>query len=92
MDDFRRFKVSEFLRTKSLIETAVALESYIVTFIAAPFSLITEGSLKRRSGKSWTSYKKYSINTHNLAQSNITALPSDGSGYFARRRLTCWVT
>ena len=33
VDDFRRFKVSKFLNTKSSVKTAAALESYIATYI-----------------------------------------------------------
>lgn len=33
MDDFSRFKVSEFLKNKSSTETAAAFESYIVMYI-----------------------------------------------------------
>ena len=46
------FKVSEFLKMKSSVETAAALESYIATYItrnrsvSAPFVLTTEVSLR----------------------------------------------
>ena len=33
VDDFSRFKVSKFLKAKSSVETAAALESYIATYI-----------------------------------------------------------
>ena len=34
VDDFSRFKVSKLLKTKSSVETAAALKSYIATYIA----------------------------------------------------------
>ena len=96
VDDFSRFKVRKSLKVKSSIETAAALESYIVTYItpeqvgirAVRIDNVGEFEGEFQNLVNWA----YSTSTRRLTFLSTTVVPIDGSGCCAKRRSRCWVT
>ena len=85
VDNFSCFKVSEFLKTKSSVVTAAALNSYIVTYVtpeqvSVPFAPTTEASLRvnpKENSIDWACKSSTRRMTeHNLDLLQLLSLPT----------------
>ena len=96
VDDFNRFKVRKFLKVKSSIETAAALESYIATYITPEQvgirTVRIDNGDEFEGGFQNLVFWAYSTSTRRLTCLSTTVLPIDGSGCCAKRRSRCWAT